>query len=169
MTRLTLSLLIAATTLAGCGRIGDSGLNPFGWGGGRTAGPATLEPDGGYNQPTDDLRPPVPQIIGADWQPIPEGRLLVLRGFAPVKGYHSAALVRTRAQGGRDGLEPDLDGVLRLRFVAVPPDPSDPAARLAANPATDTITVALPIGFARLARLNAVEIEGGDRILTLRR
>lgn len=167
MTRLTLPLLIGALILSGCGRFGDSGWNPLGWRGAGASTPETLAPEGGY--PTaQDARPAVPQILGAEWQPLSDGRLLVLRGFAPVKGYHSAALVRSVPRSG-DQLQPDPDGVLRLRFVASPPVADNPAAALPANPVTDTITVALPISFLRLSRLSAIQVEGGDRMITLTR
>ncbi|CAM3308420.1 hypothetical protein PANO111632_13425 [Paracoccus nototheniae] len=167
MTRLTLTLLIGALALTGCGRFGDSRWNPFGGGARLSANVPDIAPEGGYDQ-TADLRPSVPQILGAEWQPLPEGRLLVLRGFGPVKGYHSAALVTARAQPG-DRLAPDADGVLRLRFVASPPPEGSPAAALPANPVTDTITVALPISFVQLSRIAAIEIAGADRTVTLRR
>ena len=167
MTRLTLPLLIGALILSGCGRLGDSGWNPFGWRGQTVTTTETLDPEGGYPQ-AQDPRPAVPQILGAEWQPLSDGRLLVLRGFAPVKGYHSAALVRSVPRSG-DQLQPDPDGVLRLRFVASPPPADNPVAALPANPATDAITVALPISFLRLSRLSAIQIEGGDRVVTLTR
>lgn len=166
MTRLTLSLLIGATILAGCGRLGDSGWNPLRWSGGRSA-PADLAPEGGYLQATDP-RPGVPQILAADWQPLAEGRLLVVRGFAPTKGYHSAELVTKRPQPG-DRLSPDPDGVLRLRFVAAPPAPQSPAARLVADPVTDPIIVALPLSFTQLASISAIEISGATGTIVLRR
>lgn len=165
MTRLTLPLLIAALALGGCGRVAESRLNPANWGG-RTAAPTSLEPDGGYMQA--DQLPLIPQILGAEWQPLNEGRLLVVRGFAPRKGYHSAALVTARVQPG-SRLSPDADGVLRLRFVALPPAEGDPSGALPASPATDTITVALPFSFVQLNRLRAIEITGSDRVVTLNR
>lgn len=164
MTRLTLPLLISALILSGCGRLGDSGWNPLSWRG-APATPETLAPEGGYRQAVDP-RPAVPQLLAAQWQPLVDGRLLVVEGFAPVKGYHSAALVRAQSRPG-DPLDPDPDGVLRLRFVAVPP-PAD-APRLPAAPVTDPITVALPFSFLQLSRLSAIEITGGDRIVTLTR
>jgi hypothetical protein len=165
MKSLTLPLLIAALALGGCGRLADSRLNPANWASGRAA-PTSLEPEGGYV--AREQLPLVPQLLGAEWQPLNEGRLLVVRGFAPRKGYHSARLVTTRLQPG-SRLAPDADGILRLRFVAVPPAEGDPAAALPAAPATDTITVALPFSFTQLNRLRAVEITGADRVLTLSR
>lgn len=166
MTRLTLSLLIAAAILSGCGRFGDSRWNPLGWSAPPRA-PETLAPEGGYDQGAD-IRPRVPQILNARWEPLAEGRLLVVEGLGPVKGYHSAELVTQRPQPG-DRLTPDADGVLRLRFVAFPPATDDPAAHLPANPTTDAIVVALPLSFAQLNRLAAVEVAGGNGAIVLRR
>ncbi|WP_265502323.1 hypothetical protein [Paracoccus beibuensis] len=166
MTRLTLSLLIGTAILAGCGRLGDSGWNPLGWSGGSPA-PKDLAPEGGYVQAVD-VRPGVPQILSASWQPLAGGRLLVVQGLAPTKGYHSAELVTQRPQPG-DRLSADPDGVLRLRFVAAPPAPNDPAARLPANPVTDAIVVALPLSFAQLATISAIEIAGANGAIALRR
>lgn len=164
MTRLTLPLLIGALILSGCGRLGDSGWNPLAWGPGR-AQPDTLTPEGGYVG-TRDPRPSVPQILAAEWQPLTDGRLLVVRGFAPYKGYHSADLVRAELRPG-DQLQPDADGVLRLRFVAVPP--AADATLLPADPVTDPITVALPFSTLRLSRIAAIQIEAADRVITLTR
>ncbi|MBM3604306.1 MAG: hypothetical protein FJX25_05990 [Alphaproteobacteria bacterium] len=166
MTRMFLPLLIGTVILSGCGRFGDSGWNPLRWRGGPTA-PASLEPEGGYVG-RSDLRPGIPQILSAEWQPLAEGRLLVLRGFAPTKGYHSATLVPANSQPiGR--LSPDADGVLRLRFVAVPPSADSPAARLAANSAVDQVVVALPLSFRQLNTIGAVEISGAANAITLTR
>nr|WP_111298380.1 hypothetical protein [Paracoccus saliphilus] len=166
MTRLTMPLLIGALILSGCGRIGDSGWNPLRWRGSPST-PETLAPEGGYNA-TADARPGVPHIASANWEPLAEGRLLVARGVGPTKGYHSAALVTARSQPeGRFG--PDEDGILRLRFVALPPAAGSPAARMAADPLADQIVVALPLSFRQLSRISGVEISGAGDIVTLRK
>lgn len=167
MKRLTLPLLIATLALAGCGgRFSDSGWNPLGWGSGGS-GPSTLEPEGGYAEGADQ-RPGIPQITSARWEPISEGRLLVVQGITPTKGYSSVALVTALPQpSGR--ISPDADGVLRLRFVGVPPLPGSPAARMAANPTTDTITAAISLSHVQLARITAVEIAGAGNVVTIRR
>src|SRR5690606_32091893 len=74
MIKLTAPLLIATVALAGCGRLGDSSWNPLSWG---SAPTRTLEPEGGYAQ-VPDARPDVPQITAARWEPLNEGRLLVV-------------------------------------------------------------------------------------------
>ena len=101
MTRFTLPLLIGALILSGCGRFGDSGWNPLGWRGAGASTPETLAPEGGY--PTaQDARPAVPQILGAEWQPLSDGRLLVLSLGRP--GPVGAAVRRPAA--ARPGRRP---------------------------------------------------------------
>lgn len=171
MRRLTAPLLISALLLAGCGgRFGDSGWNPLGWmggGGGRDRGPSTLEPVGGYAV-SGDQSPAIPQLLSARWEPLNEGRLLVVTGIGPTKGYHGARLITAVPQPeGR--ISPDADGVLRLRFVALPPPPEAAAARLPANPAVDVITVALPLSHTQLAGVTRVEIAGASNLLSIAR
>ena len=168
MAKLILPLLIGATAIAGCGRLGDSGFNPLGWmGAGAADTPESLAPEGGYVGLTDP-RPGIPRILAARWEPLGEGRLLVVEGAAPVKGYRAAALIPVRPQP-RGKLEPDVDGILRLRFVALPPEAGNPAAALPADPVTDPITVALPIAARQLARLRGVEIAGAANAVALSR
>lgn len=165
MQRLMAALLIATLGLAGCGRYSESKWNPVNWTNSGT--PVTLEPEGGYNQ-VSDIRPNIPQILSAEWQPLNEGRLLVVRGFAPIEGYHDVALITAVAQP-RDKLEPDPDGVLRLRMVAWPPAPETPAARIPANPVNGAITAALAIGHNTLAKINRVEITSASNVVSLAR
>ena len=161
MCRLTAPLLIATIALTGCGRFGDSGWNPLSWG---SAPVQTLEPEGGYAQ-ASDTRPLVPRIAAARWEPLTEGRLLVVEGFAPVRGYSSVALVTASpTPGGR--LAPDADGVLRLRLVGVPPAPGSPAA-LPARPGVDEIRTAMAISSVQLARIVAVEIASAGNVVRL--
>ncbi|WP_347139630.1 hypothetical protein [Paracoccus sp. SSK6] len=163
MSKLTAPLLIATMALVGCGRFGDSGWNPLRWG---SAPARTLEPEGGYAQ-VSDTRPDIPQITAARWEPLNEGRLLVVEGFAPLRGYSSVALVTARPQPG-DRLAPDADGVLRLRLVGVPPAPGS-AAALPARPGVDEIRTAMAISSVQLSRIAAVEITSASNVVTLRR
>lgn len=169
MTRLAAPLLCSTLLLAGCGGIGsDSGWNPLGWVGGGGSAPAdTLSPKGGYEVVADE-QPGIPQILSARFERLGEGQLLVVTGFAPTKGYHDAKLITARPQpAGR--ISPDADGVLRLRFVVTAPDPEAAAARIPANPQTDTITTAMAMSFVQLAGIKAVEISSASNTITLRR
>lgn len=167
MNRLTAPLMIVTLLLAGCGgRFSDSGWNPLRWGGGGQQA-ATLEPEGGYVSVAAE-RPLIAQLTSARWESLNEGRLLIVTGVAPTKGYHTASLVTARPQP-RGRLTADPDGVLRLRFVASPPYADDPDARRAANPAADTITVAMSISHVQLARFSRVEILSATNSIVLGR
>lgn len=167
MTRQAVALLIAVVMLAGCGRMGDSGWNPLGWMGGRDRAPTTLEPEGGFAIRADQ-RPLIPQLLSARWEVLNEGRLLVVTGIGPTKGYHDARLVTAVAQP-RGRISPDADGVLRLRFTALPPLPESQAARLPATVHADAITVALPLSHLQLASINRIEIIGDSNQLSISR
>lgn len=163
MTKLTATLLIATMAVSACGRLGDSGWNPLSWG---SAPARSLEPEGGYTQ-VSDTRPSIPQITSARWEPLNEGLLLVVNGFAPVRGYSAVALVTARPMPG-DRISPDADGVLRLRLVGVPPALGSPAA-LPARPGVDEITAAMALSSVQLSRIAAVEIASAGNVVTLRR
>lgn len=165
MNRLIVPAVLSALVVSGCSTVRESRLNPLGWFPGRSA-PTTLAPEGGYVATSGDQRPGIPQVISAGWEPLNEGRLLVATGIAPTKGFFSAALVTAAPQpAGR--VSPDADGVLRLRFVALPPPPDAPSARIPAHPDTDTITVAMALSSTQLAGVTRVEIAGGSNIVTL--
>lgn len=161
----SLWLLSVCAVLAGCG---DSSLNPMRWfgGGGGPKQPQTLEPKGGYVD-TADKRLPVPQVLSARWEPTVEGRLLVVTGIAPTKGWWKVALVTETPQPpGR--VRPDSDGVLRLRLVGVPPAADDPAARMVARPGADTLTVAYPLSTAALQSITSVTVSAAGNSISLR-
>lgn len=170
----TLALPLAlALAVTGCGRFGSasnssaSGWNPMGWFGGESA-PETLEPKGGYPDAKDDSRVPVPHILSAGFEPLNEGRLLLVRAIAPTKGWHDVELITERPQPTGQ-LRPDDDGVLRLVLVGNPPPADSADARRPANPAVDTLNVALPISTTKLERILAIEIRAADRITVLRK
>lgn len=167
MRRITALTIAATLTLAACGDSG-SRLNPLRWFGGGQRGPETLEPAGGYDLASRDPRQLMGSITSARWEPLGEGRLLVVTGLAPTKGWWDPALVtETPAPTGR--IRADADGVLRLRFVAFPPPPDSPDARRAANPQVDTITTAMTISTPALRGIEQVVIQGAGNAITLRR
>lgn len=161
-----LMLLPLCAVLAGCG---DSSMNPMRWfgGGERDRGPATLEPRGGYVDQVQG-RLPVPQILSARWEKTVEGRLLIVTAIAPTKGWHHVALITEAAQPeGR--VRPGPDGVLRLRLVGSPPPQDSDAARLPANPATDTLTVAFPISSTALLDIDSVTVAAAMNSISVKR
>lgn len=168
MRRITALTIAATLTLAACGDTRGSGLNPFRWFGSGSRGPETLTPEGGYATAARDPRQLMGSITSARWEPLGEGRLLVVTGLAPTKGWWDAELVtETPMPAGR--IRADADGVLRLRFVASPPPPDAPDARRPANPQVDTITAALTISTPALRGIEQVVIQGAANAITLRR
>ncbi|SIQ78082.1 hypothetical protein SAMN05421641_11415 [Paracoccus thiocyanatus] len=169
MRSLTLGILACAMLVpAGCGRMGDSGLNPLRWFGGGAPRQQTLEPEGGYPITAEDGRLPLAQVTAAKWEPLYEGRLLVVTGLAASKGWWDVALV-TEVPMPRGRIRADQDGVLRLRLVGKPPLADTFAAANPPNPASDMATVALTIPNAALAGLREVVITGAGNAITLRR
>lgn len=156
---LTLAAVLAAT---GCSRFGsDSGLNPLGWMGGGSTQPTTLEPKGGWKTEQEDGRQLVPQILSAGFQPLTEGKLLVVRAFAPVKGWWHVELISARVQPAGQ-MRPDDDGILRLRLVGNPPLAGSPEAQMPANLQVDVLNVALPLSTIQLSRLRGIEIQAAS-------
>ncbi|WP_246026653.1 hypothetical protein [Paracoccus luteus] len=163
--RALLIVCAAALAVSGCGR-GDSGWNPRTWFGGSGAarGPQTLEPRQGYGR--EDPREPVAQILSARWEPLVEGRLLVVTAIPPTKGWWNAALL-TETPQPEGQLRADPDGVLRLRLVASPPLRDSRAAAMAAQPAADTLTAAVAVSHAELAGIASVTVAGATNAITL--
>ena len=153
---------------AGDGGGGGSRWNPVTWITSplSSRAPKTLEPEGGYGKV--DARTPVAQILSARWEPLNEGRLLVVTAIAPTKGWHDAALVNQTSQpAGR--IVPDADGVLRLQLLASPPPEGSADAARAAQPGADTITAAMPISTVELRSIGSVTVSGGLNGITLQR
>lgn len=168
MRRITALTIAATLTLSACGGEGIGRLNPFRWFGGSPRGPETLTPEGGYDLAARDPRQLVGSITSVRWEPLGEGRLLVVTGLAPTKGWWDPELVtETPAPAGR--IRADADGVLRLRFVAFPPPPESPDARRVANAEVDTITAALTISTAALRGIERVVVQGAGNAVTLDR
>ncbi|UXU74627.1 MULTISPECIES: hypothetical protein [unclassified Paracoccus (in: a-proteobacteria)] len=152
--------------VAGCGRFGDSSLNPLRWMG--SAQPASIEPKGGYPTERADGRLPLSRITAARWEPLYEGRLLVVEGLGASKGWWDARLqTETPMPAGR--LSPDENGVLRLLLVGKPPQANTFEAANPPNPVTDRITVGLPVPNAVLDNLREVVITSAGNSVTLRR
>lgn len=156
--------IAACLILTACG---NSSLNPLRWFGGEPAprAPETLAPPKGYQEKAD-TRLPIARVLSAQWEQTAEGRLLVVTAVAPTKGWWDVALVAETPQpAGR--VRPDADGVLRLRLVGSPPPADSAAARLPAQPAVDTLTVAFPLSSTALRDIGSVTVTGGTNAISL--
>ncbi|MTH77485.1 hypothetical protein GL286_07085 [Paracoccus aestuariivivens] len=155
--------------VAGCGRfgdsMGDSSWNPGTWFGGSNQ-PQSLEPEGGYPTTNLDGRTGIAHVVSARWEPMYEGRLLVVTAIPATKGWWDVALI-TEEPLPKGRIRADDTGVLRLRLVGYPPQQNSAASRSAANPASDTITAALTISKEALAGINQVVISGSGNAVTL--
>lgn len=164
----TLGILGCAMLLAaGCGRMGDSRMNPLGWFRGSNQ-PTTLAPEGGYPTASTDGRVGLAQVTGAKWEPLYEGRLLVVTGLPATKGWWKVALV-TEVPMPPGRITADATGVLRLRLVGNPPVAGSAEARMAPHPASDTVTAAMTLSNAAMANIREVVITGAGNAVTLRR
>lgn len=171
----TLAILTCgAVTLAACGGGGGSAgsagssLNPFRWFGGGNNQPATLAPEGGYPTQSSDNRAQISRVTGARWEPLYEGRLLVVTGLPATKGWWAAELI-TEVPMPEGRVRGDAFGVLRLRLVGLPPLENTFPASVAAQPGLDEISVAMTLSNEALATISEVVITGGTNSVTLRR
>lgn len=161
-----LILSAAAAALSGCGRLGDSSWSPTSWLSDAPDEQGTLEPTEGYTT-ADETRILIAHVGSAKMEPLTEGRLLVVTGIGPTKGWWDAALV-SDTRGPRDVIAPDPDGVLRLRFVANPPLAGTAESRIPANPDVDTLTVGLALSHRMLSRTQQIIITGAGNSISLR-
>ncbi len=161
------SVACAMLVLAGCSRVSDSQWNPLGWLGGGSSEPQTLTPEGGYPTASQDGRLPVARVTSAKWEPLYEGRLLVVTGLAASKGWWNVELI-PEVPMPRGRIRGDENGVLRQRLVGVPPQPDPFAAANPANPASDTITAGMTLSTAAMSSLREVVISGAGNSISLR-
>ena len=151
MKRALLVMLITATLLAGCARIGQSKFNPVNWfSHARPVAPTTL-----YTAPTD-ARALVAQVTELTIDPYPGGAIVRATGLPPTQGYWSAELVPQ---------ELDDKGRLVYDFRIFPP--TTPA--VAGTPYSRQITVAANISAIRLVQVTTIVVQGTNNALSARR
>ncbi|GGH51310.1 hypothetical protein GVY41_07405 [Frigidibacter albus] len=105
-------VLTLATSLAACGTIRDSRINPFNWFGGAQSQPTTIS----QVELVADGRVPVDQLTRMELKQMPGGAILSVAGLPPTQGWWNAELI---------ALDPDevpVDGVLTYRFVVDKPN-----------------------------------------------
>lgn len=160
-----------ALALAACGGrdsgSASSSLNPLRWfGGGGQAEQRSLTPEGGYPTQSSDNRSLIAHISGARWEPLYEGRMLVVTGQPATKGWWAAALVpEVPMPKGR--IRGDENGTLRLRMVALPPLANTYPASVPAT-ANDQIEVAMTLSHEAMATIREVVITSAGNAVTLR-
>ncbi|NCO22699.1 MAG: hypothetical protein GW905_12030 [Rhodobacterales bacterium] len=113
MTRALIATVLILGTLAGCGRVAESRLNPFNWFG-NSRSTATLEPESGYAIAEADRRRMVDQVTELQIERTPGGAIIRATGLPVEQGYYDGELVSLS-----DG-EP-VNGVLEYHFRIRPP------------------------------------------------
>jgi hypothetical protein len=144
-------LLTLCATLAGCGGLRDSRLNPFNWFGRSEPREALVLPE-----KARDPRPLVEAVVGLTVEPMPGGAIVRARGLAPTQGYWAAELVEA---------ETGQDGVLVYEFRILPPTgPAD-----VNTPQSREIDVAVFVSDFKLGSVREVVVQGATNARSARR
>lgn len=157
MKKTLLLVLIASLTVAGCGRMRDSRLNPLNWFGRSSAGPETLTPEGGYA--AGDNRALVAQVLSMTVEQTPTGAIVTATGLPPTQGWWDAELV------AENGGQPDEKGVLSYRFVVAAPRGTEPVSTQASR----EVTAAAAISAVKLAGVREIVVLGAGNSRVSRR
>lgn len=140
-------MLITALTVAGCGRIRESRLNPFNWFG-RSA-PAPVEAAAVIAADPGDGRTLVAEVTAMEVTAQPGGAIIRATGLPPTQGWWQADLVAL------NGGEP-VEGVLSYRFVIVAP----PGETRISTPQSREITAAVFVSAKVLADVRTITVQG---------
>jgi hypothetical protein len=146
-----LFVVSAAATLAGCGGIRNSRLNPFNWFG-------RSEPRETIVLPAErqDPRPLVDAVLSMNVEPMPGGAIVRARGQTPTQGWWTAELVPQPV---------DPNGVLVYEFRLLPPiTPAD-----VNTPQSRQVDVAIYISDIRLERVREIVVQGASNARAARR
>jgi len=144
MIRLIAAFMVLTLTLAACGSMRDSRVNPRNWFN-RSASEPTLGPV----RDTQDRRPLVPEVTALTIERTSTGAIVRAEAVMPTAGYWDAELVPENNARPRDG-------VISYRFVAARPRTPVPVAP--AGPRT--ITAAATLSVFDLEQINEVAVIG---------
>jgi hypothetical protein len=150
VTRRTLVLGLAVA-VAGCGRIGQSRLNPFNWF-------KKSEPRETIVLPKEkaDERPLVEAVLSMAVEPIPGGAIVRARGQTPAQGYWQAELVPLPL--GEDGSQ-----VYEFRIFP-------PITKTDVNiPQSRQVDVAIYISDVKLENVREIVVQGATNARASRR
>lgn len=152
MKKLIAAFLIVTITVAGCGRIRDSKLNPFNWFG-RSKAEQTVAV--GANGIPQDPRPLVQQVTALEVARQPGGAIIRASGLPPTQGWWKADLLPAS-----DGVAED--GVLTYRFVVA--QPLEP--RRSSTPQSRELTAAVFLSDIRLQDVRKIVVQGATNSLS---
>ena len=142
----TMLLVAMSLTLADCGRIRDSRLNPFNWfGHSRAAATAAATLPG----EASDGRQLIQQVTSLDVEQVTGGAIIRAAGLPPTQGWWKADLVA-------DNRGRPVDGVLTYRFLVF-----QPAGQAAVStPQSRELTAAVFMSDNKLAEVTKIVVQG---------
>lgn len=151
MTKPLVAILVVALTLASCGRIRDSRLNPFNWFG-RSQPAAVVPADPAAPR---DGRQLVAEVTELELERTAGGVIVRATGLPPRQGFWDAELVA----------RPVEDGVLIYDFrIAPPPRPTD-----VNRPRSREVVVAAFLSDRRIADIRQITVQGERSARSARR
>jgi len=131
-------------TLAACGGIRDSRLNPFNWfGSSEPAEKVVIE------ETPQDHRERVATVLDMKVEQVSSGAIVRARGLTPTQGWWEASLVPQPVTA---------DGVLVLDFRISPPFETKPVS----TPRSREVTVALHLSNIKLANVRQIVVQGAN-------
>ncbi|VDC30784.1 hypothetical protein [Pseudogemmobacter humi] len=138
------AVLCLAFSLAACGAVRDSRLNPFNWFG-------RSEPVQQAELPEmpQDGRQRVESVLSLTVEPIRSGAIVRATGRTPSQGWWKAELVEQPVTA---------DGVLVLDFRIEPP----PEQTAVSTPRSREVTVALHLSQVKLAGVRQIVVQGAN-------
>jgi hypothetical protein len=137
---LTLTLMV---TMAGCGAVRESRLNPLNWFGRSAPAERVVV----AAAPQEDLRPLVETVLDMKVESFPGGAIVRATGQTPTQGWWEAELVE---------LPVDENGVLVLEFRILPPiTPTD-----VNTPRSRQVTVGTSFSDIKLAGITRIVVQG---------
>lgn len=165
-------LLVSSLTLAACGTIRDSRVNPFNWFGQSRSEPVEAQestnpliPKGGglfSKQSAIDeiyLGQPFEQITNLTIERVPGGAIIRATGLAARQGIYAVQLTPENEE------EEPVDGVLTYRLEGVRPDKN---TAVGAKPTREVIA-ARQLTDRQLAGVRVIRVEGQQNALASRR
>lgn len=155
MSRAPLAALCLFFALGACSGVSESRLNPFNWFSGAESEEIAAAPQDGVVQ---DPRPLVARVTDLQLERVRGGAILRATGVTPTQGWWNAALVPE----SREGV---ADGVLSLRFVAVPP----PRPTRISTPQSREVTVAVRLRDSDLRGVRELRVVGAENRQSARR
>jgi hypothetical protein len=144
-------MLVLCATLAGCGGLRESRLNPFNWFKKSEARETVVLP-----VDAADPRPLVDQVLTLSVEPIPGGAIVRARGLTPTQGWWEAELVPRPL---------DENGTLIYDFRILPP-----ITRTDVNtPQSREVDVAIYISDFKLEAVREIVVQGSGNSRVARR